>query len=86
MASWVMHPLAADEYYWDDLVGLRAESPAGTQIGELVEIFRAGGNEVYRVVGPSGERLVPALRSVVERIDLERGVIVIAPDDAEEVR
>jgi len=80
------HPLAADEYYWDDLVGLRAESPAGTPIGELVEVFRAGGNEVYRVVGPSGERLVPALRSVVERIDLEHGVIVIAADDAEEVR
>jgi 16S rRNA processing protein RimM len=80
------HPLAAGEYYWDDLVGLRAESPAGTPIGELVEIFRAGGNEVYRVVGPAGERLVPALRSVVERIDLEEGVIVIAADDAEEVR
>lgn len=78
--------LADGEYFWDDLVGLRAESPAGTPIGELVEVFRAGGNEVYRVVGPSGERLVPALRSVVERIDLERGVIVITPDDSEEVR
>jgi 16S rRNA processing protein RimM len=79
-------PLPAGEYYWDDLVGLRAESPAGTPLGELVEVFRAGGNEVYRVVGPSGERLVPALRSAVERIDLERGVIIIAEDDAEEVR
>ena len=45
-----------------------------------------GGSEVYRVVGPGGERLVPALRTVVERIDLEQGVIVIAEDDAEEVR
>jgi 16S rRNA processing protein RimM len=80
------HPLAADEYFWDDLVGLHAESPAGTPIGELVEVFRAGGNEVYRVVGPTGERLVPALRSMVERIDLEQRIIVIAADDAEEVR
>ena len=32
------------------------------------------------------ERLVPALRSAVERIDLAEGVIVIAADDAEEVR
>ena len=79
------HPLATDEYFWDDLVGLRAESPDGAPIGELVEVFRAGGNEVYRVVGPDGERLVPALRSAVERIDLERGIIVIVPDDAEEV-
>ena len=78
--------LTRDEYYWDDLVGLRAESPAGTPIGELVEVFRAGGNEVYRITGPEGERLVPALRSVVERIDVDEGVIVIAADDAEEVR
>jgi 16S rRNA processing protein RimM len=73
-------------YYWDDLIGLRVESPAGTHVGELVEVFRAGGNEVYRVVGPGGERLVPALRSVVQRIDLESGVMVVAADDAEEVR
>ncbi|MDQ2690260.1 MAG: ribosome maturation factor RimM [Chloroflexota bacterium] len=73
-------------YFWDDLIGLRVESPAGTPIGELVEIFRAGGNEVYRVLGPGGERLVPALRTAVERIDLDAGVMVVAPDDAEEVR
>lgn len=73
-------------YFWDDLIGLRVELPDGTGIGELVEVFRAGGNEVYRVVGASGERLVPALRSVVQRIDLEAGVMVVAPDEAEEVR
>jgi 16S rRNA processing protein RimM len=79
-------PLEAGSYYWDDLVGLRVQSADGTAIGELVEVFRAGGNEVYRVVGPSGERLVPALRSVVHQIDLEAGVMVVAPDEAEEVR
>jgi 16S rRNA processing protein RimM len=73
-------------YYWDDLVGLRVEASDGESLGELVEVFRAGGNEVYRIVGPAGERLVPALRGVVERIDLAAGVIVVAPDDAEEVR
>jgi ribosomal 30S subunit maturation factor RimM len=51
-----------------------------------VEVFRAGGNEVYRIVGPSGERLVPALRGVVEPIALAAGVMSVAPDDAEEVR
>jgi ribosomal 30S subunit maturation factor RimM len=38
------------------------------------------------VVGPAGERLVPALRSVVERVDLDAGLMVVAPDDAEEIR
>ena len=80
------HPLGADEFYWDDLVGLRVEEPDGSEVGELVEVFRAGANEVYRVVGPGGERLVPALRSSVLRIDLEAGLVVVAPDEAEVVR
>ena len=73
-------------YYWDDLVGLRVRLTDGTNVGELVEVFRAGGNEVYRVIGAGGERLVPALRSVVQDIDLTAGVMTVAPDEAEEVR
>jgi 16S rRNA processing protein RimM len=81
----VAQPLPKDAYYWADLVGLRVSDAGGALVGELVEVFRAGGNEVYRVVGPDGERLVPALRTAVLRIDLEAGVMVVAADDAEEV-
>ena len=78
--------LPEDTWYWADLIGLRVETSDGAPLGELVEVFRAGANEVYRVVGPAGERLVPALRSVVLEIDLEQGRLVVAPDEAEEVR
>lgn len=77
--------LGPDEFYWDQLVGLRVEGPDGLHVGELVEVFRAGGNEVYRIVGPAGERLVPALRTQVLRIDLDAGLMVVAADEAEEV-
>ena len=79
-------PLPGETYYWDDLVGLRVEEPDGTAVGELVEVFRAGGAEVYRIVGDAGERLVPGLRTAVLRIDLEENLMVVAPEDAEEVR
>jgi 16S rRNA processing protein RimM len=79
-------PLPEGTYYWDDLVGLDVVDAQGVGIGELVEVFRAGGNEVYRVVGPAGERLIPALRSVVLDVDLAAGRMTVAPDDAEEVR
>ncbi len=78
--------LAAGEYYWDDLIGMRVEEQDGTFVGELIDIFRAGGNEVYRVVGPAGERLVPALREAVVRVDVEGRLMVVAAEDAEEVR
>ena len=79
------HELPEATWYWSDLIGLRVEDPGGAAVGELVEIFRAGGNEVYRIVGPAGERLVPALRDTVLRVDLDAGVMVVAADTAEEV-
>lgn len=80
------HELPEGAYYWDDLVGLEVHDPRGAVVGELVEIFRAGENEVYRIVGPSGERLVPALRRVVLEVDLAARRMTVADDDAVEVR
>lgn len=80
------HALPGGSFYWDDLVGLEVRDPRGAVIGELVEIFRAGENEVYRIVGAGGERLVPALKSVVLEIDLGAGRMTVADDDAIEVR
>jgi 16S rRNA processing protein RimM len=76
----------AGSYFWDDLIGLRVEAADGAPIGELIEIFRAGGNEVYRVVGPEGERLVPALHSAIASIDIAAGRMVLTDAEAEEVR
>jgi len=78
--------LPESSYYWADLIGLRVVEPDGTEVGELVEIFRAGENEVYRIVGEAGERLIPALKTAVVEIDLEERRMVVAPEDAEEVR
>jgi 16S rRNA processing protein RimM len=57
-------------YWWHELEGLDVVDPDGRALGRLEEVFRAGANEVYRVVGPESELLVPALRSVVLEIDL----------------
>jgi 16S rRNA processing protein RimM len=69
--------LPAGSYYWHQLVGLTVTDPAGGLLGTLEEVFRVGENEVYRVVGPAGEVLVPALRDVVQRIDLHAGLMVV---------
>jgi 16S rRNA processing protein RimM len=77
--------LPEGSYYWHQLEGLRVVDVAGAEVGELVEVFRAGENEVYRVVGAGSEVLVPALRSVVREIDLVAGRMVI-DYDVEELR
>jgi 16S rRNA processing protein RimM len=70
-------PLAPDSYYWHQLMGLSVVDEAGVELGHVVEVFRAGENEVYRIEGPAGELLIPALRNVVHSIDLEAGRMVV---------
>jgi len=78
------NPLPPDTYYWHQLIGLTAVDEAGSELGNVVEVFRAGENEVYRIEGPDGEILIPALREVVRSIDLPAGRMVVRYE-AEEV-
>jgi 16S rRNA processing protein RimM len=70
-------PLPDGSWYWHELVGLRVADPAGRPLGTVVEIFRAGENEVYRVEGPHGELLLPAIRDVVLAIDVAAGSMTV---------
>ncbi len=70
--------LPEGSYYWHQLEGLNVTDEAGTALGILVEVFRAGENEVYRIEPAEGEELlVPALRAVVREIDLQNGRMVV---------
>jgi 16S rRNA processing protein RimM len=64
-------------YFWDDLVGLRVENEAGETLGTLSEVLRTGANDVYVVKRDRGELLIPAIKQVVERVDLARGSITV---------
>jgi 16S rRNA processing protein RimM len=65
-------------YYWHQLVGLQVVDEAGTTLGEVDEVFRAGENEVYRVLSPDGaELLLPAVRDVIREIDLAEGRMTV---------
>lgn len=63
-------PTDANEYYWQDLIGLRVIDQRIGYIGDIVAIIPTGGNDVYQVKGPGGETLVPAIGSVVVAVDL----------------
>ena len=80
-----LEPLPAGSYYWHQIVGLQVTDETGADLGHVVEVFRAGENEVYRVEGPGGELLLPSLRDVVLAIDLAEGRMAVRYD-AEEVR
>ncbi len=61
-------PLPADTFYWHDIEGCTVSTTEGEVLGAVVDVFRAGGSEIYVVRGESGETLVPAVASVVLEI------------------
>jgi 16S rRNA processing protein RimM len=70
--------LPEGSFYWHQLVGLRVVGEAGALLGQLVEVFRAGENEVYRVEREDGgELLLPAVREVIREIDVAAGTMVV---------
>jgi 16S rRNA processing protein RimM len=71
-------PLAENEYYIADLIGLSVVSDDGRELGELEDVMQTGANDVYVVSGGRfGEILIPAIPDCSIRTDLEAGVITV---------
>ena len=58
-------------YYWFDLIGLDVFDVDQKYLGRLESIFETGSNDVYVVKEGDEEILIPALESVVQKIDLK---------------
>lgn len=68
-----------DEFYDDQLMGLRAVDSEGTKLGEVIRISHLGG-DLLVIRRPSGaELLVPFVSAIVPEVDLVDGTVVIDP-------
>jgi 16S rRNA processing protein RimM len=70
-------PLPAGRYYWHELIGIGVVDAAGGDLGRIVDVFRAGGSEVFVVRGPRGELMVPAVAAVVRELAVAEGRMVV---------
>jgi len=68
--------LDESEYYWRDIIGLKVIGLDGRELGEVVEIFATGSNDVY-VVDREKQFLIPATRDVVKEISFEKRTMTI---------
>ena len=70
--------LAEDEYFIADLIGLKASSDEGEDLGEITDVLQTGANDVY-VISKEGtpDLLVPAIKDCVVNVDIEAGTIVL---------
>lgn len=72
-------PLAEDEHYVFEMVGLRVRTTDGRDLGQVVEVLLTEANAVLVVHGEGDEVLIPYLANVVVAEDLAAGQLTVAP-------
>ena len=81
----VLPELETGVYYWYELIGLKVFTIDDRYLGRLESIIETGANDVYVVKNDRSEILIPALKSVVQAIDIEANSMrVDLPDGLEE--
>lgn len=73
-------PREPGRWLWSELEGLAVRSTSGEDLGRVVELYRAGGAEVFVVRGPRGELDVPGVRGIVTDLAPERGELIVDLD------
>lgn len=71
-------PLADGEFYTFDIIGLDVSDLDDQKLGTVKNVLKTGSNDVFVVVDGDGrEILIPALKAVVKKIDIESGLMVV---------
>ncbi len=69
--------LQDNEYYPHQLMGMDVVTVDGEDLGRISDILYTNANDVYVVVGPSGQTLLPAITDVIQRVDLAEGRMIV---------
>ncbi len=75
--------LPAYTYFIADLIGLSVTDTEGKAYGKVTDVLSTGANDVYVIDG--GRLMVPALKKVIELVDVEAGRMVFKADVLREV-
>lgn len=76
--------LPNDVYYLDQIIGLEVYTVQGEYLGCVHDVLQTGSNDVYVVREPKEggrEALIPALKTVVQKIDIEQGRMDVDPPE-----
>ena len=69
--------IPSDRVLWDEVIGVTVRDPQGAVIGEIRDLYRAGGAEVYVVHTPDGGEIdLPAVAAVIIEFAPREGRIV----------
>lgn len=71
-------PLAENEYYIADMIGMRVYTDDEKIFGRLTDVMQTGANDVYVVHSDEyGEVLIPAIKACIMNVDVEAGRMTV---------
>jgi 16S rRNA processing protein RimM len=73
-------PREPGRWFVHELVGLAVRSTAGEDLGTVIDLYPAGGADVFVVRGPRGELDVPGVQGIVTELAPERGELIVDLD------
>lgn len=73
-------PLAANEYFLYQMIGLEAFDEAGNRLGEVTDLIETGANDVIVVTPAEGaDILLPSHPDIIVAMDPAAGRLVVRP-------
>ena len=71
-------PLAENEYFIADLIGLRVISDEAEELGVIDDVLQTGANDVYIVKKEqTPDLLIPAIKDCIKNVNIEEGTMIV---------
>ena len=70
-------PAERGEFYDRQLIGLRAATPDGAEVGKVGSVLHLPAQDVLEIETAAGPRLVPFVEALVPHVDLEAGRLTV---------
>lgn len=71
-------PLADDELYLYQLIGMEVRTVEGESLGQITDVLETGANDVYIVQGTAyGEVLIPVTDETIIKTDTDSGIVTV---------
>ncbi len=79
VAEEYLAPLAADEFYWRDIMGAEVVDREGHSLGKLTSLMAAGGSDLLVVRQDGEEMLIPFRPEFLVEIGSEKIIVDLPP-------
>jgi 16S rRNA processing protein RimM len=81
VAEQSLDSLPPGEYYHYQVIGLEVFDTEGKRIGVVARTWSTPAGELYIVDGAFKEHLIPAVKEIIEKVDLAAGKMIINPPE-----